>query len=271
MEENLAMQENIETSSKKVTNFLKRYAINITISIIAITYIVSMVVIPIYSIEGNIFTKWHYLQSVSSHWQSLNVGILAFISAMIALSRTQYSEQQKQKSRLHATRSILQITLSNLSNYCEESIEHLKTCREYIKLHDSNEKTKIPSKSLPIPIDDIEALKDCLLYFEHRDAIQITTLIMQIQIQNSKMKQLIKELNNPTKDGVIKLFSIDNVDTPLRSTINLQAMVNETFDFARFLSNNISAYKQRSTIKNIMIQHFSDIKKYKDLYIKLNL
>ena len=76
-------------------------------------YLYSMVIFPLF--EGNF--SWKYLQSVWHSWQGLNVGILAFVSSVIALNISRYNANKQRERNFIAARAFLPEAFSELTKY----------------------------------------------------------------------------------------------------------------------------------------------------------
>lgn len=94
---------------------------NKLVLIILIAYSFSMLIYPWF--KGGF--SWNYVHSVWYTWQSLNVGVLAFSSSIIAFNISRYNSEKQRQRDFIAERALLPQALSDLCKYLEQSSEVL--------------------------------------------------------------------------------------------------------------------------------------------------
>lgn len=189
-------------------------------------YFISMVIYP--WIQGG--GAWKYVHAVWSEWQSLNVGVLAFISSYIAFNISTFNEEKKREREFVAARAFLPQALSDLTGYCKRCAELLREA--YTSLdHGGGRPNPLKTEAPVLPEGVNETFSRCIAAAEPDVASYLAKVLMKLQIVNARARQL--------KGG----FGIDYGDIRTRSHVmwdidllgELQVLINRIFNYARDL------------------------------------
>jgi hypothetical protein len=196
-------------------------AVNVIGVPLSLIFAISMIVWPWIAGHGN----WEYVQSVWDRWQSLNVGLLAFISSVIAFNIARYNNDRQRAREFLAAKASLPATLSSLTDYFSESSKFLLNAWKTTTQSSSSPSLAIPS--LPHGCQSVFA--ECIRHAEPEVGEYLAKILARLQIHDSRMRSCAKALTSP------------NVVTPIRHNLvtyffrlgELQAMVDKLFNFAR--------------------------------------
>lgn len=235
---------------------------------IILAYTTSMFIIPIFTTGGN----WQKIQNIWDRWQSLNVGMLALSSSLIALFITQYKEEKQRNRNFVAEKSFLPNALSDLSDYLAESGTIIKDRAEksfrnrqaYLLTPGTEEvpgvkKLQLPKIEVPnYPEQSIVVFKECIRYAEPEVGDYISDILKKLQIHNSRTKGMNNEL----------LQRYEYYESCLYSAAKIKALINNIFDYARNEGsfnpsiNNWEAYKAAFVNLNIDLDKFSGLENF---------
>ena len=68
-------------------------------------------------IDGNFY--WSHVQDIWDRWQSLNVGVLAFISSIIAFNISRFNANKQREREFTAAKAFLPMTLGLYGILCK--------------------------------------------------------------------------------------------------------------------------------------------------------
>mgnify|MGYP001575404601 CR=1 FL=1 len=194
---------------------------------------------------------WVYVQDVWYRWQSLNVGVLAFTSSVIALNISIYNTNKQRERNFVAARAFLPEAFSELTTYFKLCAPILKEAWQIA----SKKSTEIP---LQAQVPDLlasykEIFRQCINFAEPDVGERLAYILCRLQVHNSLIKELSASFG---KDSTIK-ENAQNIITYLYSLAELQALVNKTFDYARgleeFDSSNLVWEDYRNAYANLDI------------------
>lgn len=210
--------------------------INININVDAWIYILNRIGFPLVGvyffsmfmypfIGGN----WTHAQSVWHDWQSLNVGVLAFVSSLIAFNISRYNANKQRDREFIAERALLPQALSELS-------EHLKQCAELLSevwsiKHDLSAYRSLTVQSKKPELDPAlqKVFSNCIRHGEPHVAEHLAKVLMHLQVSESRILGLQKILNTNVALG----SNLENIQSYMFGLAQIQALINETFEFAR--------------------------------------
>jgi len=190
-------------------------------------YIYSMIVYP--WIQGG--GDWGYVHKVWMSWQTLNVGVLAFISSMVAFNISKYHANQQRHREFIAARSFLPEALSDLSSYFHLSAELL--VEAWGRAVDEADRCKTPlNHEVPVLPDNYrEIFGRCISLGDPEVSQFLSYMLMRLQVHHSRMTDLAKSFQ---ADSTMLIMSA-NIKSYLYRLAELQALVGRIFDFARGL------------------------------------
>lgn len=187
-------------------------------------YFVSMIVAPWF--DGG--WEWGYVQSVWDRWQTLNVGVLAFISSVIAFNISKYNANKQRERQFVAARAFMPHALSELTSYCKQSSVVLREAWDHLAV---SEESRSPLRAeLPVlPESYKEVFSRCIAEAEPEVAGYLADILVKLQVHHSRLY----ELKNTFGQGGRMVWTQGNVMDYLFSLGELQALINRLFGFAR--------------------------------------
>jgi len=190
-----------------------------------IIYFVSMFMYPF--LIGKM--DWSYTQNVWHNWQSLNVGMLAFISSLIAFNISRINAEKQRGREFIAARAFLPEALTSLSSYLKLCSPILKEA--WYRANDKTDKCKTPLKNsvpeLPLIYKDI--FSRCIAYSESDVAEHLARILTHLQIHHSRLESLKNDFSEQSDSVMIS----NTIMSCIYSLGELQALINRTYDFAR--------------------------------------
>lgn len=119
----------IATKSLIMKNILKiintyptnKSLVNYLFYLIVVIYVYSMIIHPWIVTDFN----WNQVQSIWDRWQGFNVGMLAFISSVIAFGIAKFNNESQRKREFLSARAFLPDALSELTDYLKTSGQYL--------------------------------------------------------------------------------------------------------------------------------------------------
>lgn len=183
---------------------------------IVFLYVVSMFVFP-WS-QGD----WAHVQTVWDRWQALNVGMLAFVSSLIAFASAQYKDKKQKERQFIAARAFLPHALSGLTTYFKRSAAAL------VAMSERTEGQTLPA--LPsLPADFKEIFSDCIQFADAEVGSFLAKILADLQVHQARLTELL----TPETAGYQFVFVHHSLLSYAFSLGTLQARVNNLFDFAR--------------------------------------
>lgn len=182
-------------------------------------YAVSMFVYPWFVCPGG----WKHVQLVWENWQGLNVGMLAFLSSVIAFNISRYNAEQQRAREFLAAKAFLPQAFSELSEYFKASASVLT--RAWDK--QGNENINIDAPHLPL--DYREVFEKCIRHATPEVGQYLVNILVWMQVHSARMRDFFRK-----DDGILRI-NVDrlNLLTYLYRLGQLQALINKNFDFAR--------------------------------------
>jgi len=171
--------------------------------------------------------NWDYVQNVWTQWQALNVGMLAFISSVIALNISKISANKQRIRNFIAARAFLPESLSELVTYFEESSILLKEAWERGKF--KNDYSKLNSSLPELPSNYRTTFSKCIMYAEPEVSETLAFLLNRLQVHHSRITSLYEHFGS----GAPMNYNLDNIKSYIFSLGELLAIVNRIFGFAR--------------------------------------
>ncbi len=187
----------------------------------ALLYLVSMFAAP--WLLGD--WDWIYVQNVWDRWQSLNVGMLAFISSLVAFNIAKFNAEKQREREFAASKAFLPAALSELITYFKESAV-------VFQLGWDAEPGIRPAFVVPtLPQGYKDVFTKCIQYAEPEVGDFLSRILMRMQIHDARLRSYIGEENGkhhftPQRHNLITYFY---------RLAELQALVGKLFDFARGL------------------------------------
>jgi len=182
-------------------------------------YAISMLVYPWFvSPRG-----WKHVQLVWDRWQGLNVGMLAFLSSVIAFNISRYNAEQQRGREFLAAKAFLPQAFSELSEYFRSSASILASAWA----RQENENIDIARPQLPS--DYREIFQKCIRHATPEVGQYLVGILVQMQVHGARMREFFRR-----DDGIIRINSDrSNLISYLYRLGQLQALINKNFDFAR--------------------------------------
>ncbi len=193
----------------------------------ALVFAFGMVVYP--WIDGGL--NWAHVHAVWMDWQTLNVGVLAFASSLIAFNISRYHTNQQRQREFIAARAFLPEALSELMSYFHESARVLTGAFAFIS-RDQADSEPPQSNERPVPPEGYrEVFSRCISLAEADVAAHLSYILMRMQIHNARITGLVDEQRPGRRVVVLR----SNVVSYLYSLAELYALTAKVFDYARGL------------------------------------
>lgn len=156
-------------------------------------------------------------------WQSLNVGMLAFTSSVIALNISRYNSNKQREREFVAAKAYLPATLSELCEYYRSSAE------VFDKAWNTPQGKEIDVAAPNLPGDYRDIFSECIKHSEPEVADHLASILVKLQVHDARLRGLMRDHNS---DGVVSPDK-HNLISYLYRLGELQAIVNKLFGFAR--------------------------------------
>lgn len=189
-----------------------------------------MFLYPFFSCKGS----WKCVHDIWHNWQSLNVGMLAFISSLVALNISRVNANKQRERNFIAAKAFLPEELSELTTYFKSSSSLLLAAFELVETNSERRtrgSTPFDMDKPNLPSSYKEVFSTCIKFAEPIIGDHLAKILMNLQIHNSRLNSLHDSLTGASNEVVIK----QNIMSYMYSLGTLQALVNRTFNFARSL------------------------------------
>ena len=172
---------------------------------------------------------WNAALKVWNSWQSLNVGILAFASSIIAFSIARYNAEKQRKREFVAAKAFLSEALSELSVYLKQSATLY--IEAYKRASNDQDRCNTPLDSaLPeLPNNYRAVFSNCIHSATPDVGEHLAKILSLLQIHIARLTSEYEEFN--PNSNMVKIPS--NIMSNIYHLGKLQALVNKTFSFAR--------------------------------------
>lgn len=186
---------------------------------IVVLYLGSMFVYPWFASDWT----WTSVESVWDRWQSLNVGMLAFVSSIAAFNIGHYNAEKQREREFMASKAFLPDALSGLVSYLVDSANLLR------EGWDASQGNSI-NTALPIPPPDFkEVFRDCIRHADREVGEYLARILKRLQVHAARLASYI---DHQTDDAWVSPQQ-HNLITYIYRLGELQAMLNRLFPFAR--------------------------------------
>jgi len=186
---------------------------------IIVLYVGSMFVYPWFASDWT----WKSVENVWDRWQSLNVGMLAFISSVTAFNIGRYNAEKQREREFTASKAFLPDALSGLTSYFATSAILFKEGWE--ASHGNPIKTALP---MP-PLDSKEVFRDCIKYADQDVGEYLARVLRRLQVHAARMAAYVDQKSGDTWLSPQR----HNLISYIYRLGELQAMINRLFPFAR--------------------------------------
>lgn len=186
---------------------------------VVVAYFFSMFIFPLFDGGGD----WVHVQAVWDRWQSINVGMLAFISSITAFNISRYNANKQRERNFLAAKAFLPAALSELSVYFKSCAAILLQGWEATNNREFNAEAPV------LPEDYKKVFEHCIKYAEPDVGDYLSRILVWLQIHDSRLKSYVKGFN---EEGRITPDR-HNLISYLYRIGELQALINKIFEFAR--------------------------------------
>lgn len=194
-------------------------------------YILSMIIVP--WIEGEY--EWRYVQNVWHNWQSLNVGILAFISSIIAFNISRFNANKQRERNFIAAKAFLPEALSELTTYFKFCGTLLTEAWDRVNGNTDGCRTPLQQQVPELTESYKETFSQCIALAEPDVSEYLAYMLMRLQIHISRLN----DVENSFREDRNTIFMLlpANIITYMYCLAELQALINKIFDYARGLED----------------------------------
>jgi hypothetical protein len=146
-------------------------------------YLFSMFVYPWVHSHGD----WTHVQSVWDKWQSLNVGMLAFLSSVIAFNISRFNANKQRERDFLASKAFLPAALSELTAYFKSSASILVNGWESIE----GPRPEIEAPKLP---DDYKSIfGQCIRYASPDVGDYLSRILVRLQVHSARLLEFVRQ------------------------------------------------------------------------------
>lgn len=190
-----------------------------SVSVVAVIYFICMFVAPWVQGRGD----WTHVQNVWDRWQSLNVGLLAFIASITALNISRFNSERQRERDFLASKAFLSSALSELVGYFKESASVYKQGWEAAP--GAQPEFKIPE----LPKEYKPVFQECIRHAPPNVGDYLSQILMRLQVHDARLRSYVSQDEDdahftPQRNNLISYFY---------RLGELLAMVNNLFGFAR--------------------------------------
>lgn len=207
------------------------FSVNVLALAILPFYICSMFVAP--WLLGDF--RWTYVHSVWNNWQSLNVGMLAFLSSTIALNISRYNAEKKRQREFVAARAFLPDALSQLAGYLRNCAEIVSEAWPRVSNQADRCRTPLAATMPNLPEGYRETFSRCIERADSGVGEHLANILTKLQVHHSRFRELHASFNEDARLVHIPASFVSYI----YRLGELQALVNNTFDFARGETDSI--------------------------------
>ncbi len=190
----------------------------IGIPIVAL-YVGSMFVYPWFASDWT----WTSVENVWDRWQSLNVGMLAFVSSIAAFNIGRYNAEKQREREFMASKAFLPDALSGLASYFADSAVLLRQWWEASQGGSINTALPIP------PLEFKEVFRDCIRHADREVGEYLARILKRLQVHAARLAAYVDQQSDDTWVSPHQ----HNLINYIYRLGELQAMVNRLFPFAR--------------------------------------
>ena len=167
-------------------------------------------------------SNWAYVQDVWDRWQSLNVGILAFVASVIAFNISRFNAENQRERDFLAAKAFLPAALSELVSYFD-------ACAAVFKQGWEAEPGSSPAFKVPVLPDNYQnVFRECIRHAKPGVGDYLARILMKLQVHDARFSGYVHNAVdghfNPERHNLI---------TYIYRLGELKALVNRLFPFAR--------------------------------------
>lgn len=171
--------------------------INFTIFLILIIWVFLSGFWPIIEHWGN----YSAIQAVWDRWQSWNTGIIALLSALIALTVTRHRYERDRVREFVTSKALLPPRLSTLMGYIRSAQACLRVV--YADLGAENVAEGVQSPEVPELPDGYERWLEGAIRWGDREFVALMIhVVAHLQVYNARLLDLQQTYNDPARVGV---------------------------------------------------------------------
>lgn len=181
-------------------------------------------------------TFWNMID----HWQALVAGEIAIVAALVTVAGVFLQSRCDRLRKSRAARALMPAALSSVSDYTMKSVQWLRAAKLPATIIEADIETA--QKVLPGPPPEPEArifdiLKDCVEHADAKPAQAIANLLSAMQIFRSRVWDIGDRITNPHNYSSVRALMGREADARIIDAINLRAMTDRLFPFARMETN----------------------------------
>ena len=188
-------------------------------------YFTAMVICPIVT---GVF-DWQYIQQVWHSWQTLNAGMIALFSSVVALNISRINANEERKREFVAAKAFLPAALSELTHYFENCVVVLVEAWPRVTDVENHDTGPLESAVPDLPEEFRNVFRECIRHADGPVAERLALVLSKIQIHRSRFLGYV-DMFKPESDMVPTLGNGLNY---FYDIAELYALVSMLFDFAR--------------------------------------
>lgn len=167
-------------------------------------------------------SDWAYVQDVWDRWQSFNVGMLAFVSSVIAFNISRFNAENQRERDFLAAKAFLPAALSELVSYFD-------SCAVVFKQGWDSKPGSPPAFKIPVlPENHKDIFRECIRHATPEVGDYLSRILMKLQVHDARLSAYV----NNADDGYFNPER-HNLITYIYRLGELKALVNRLFPFSR--------------------------------------
>lgn len=180
------------------------------------------------------YGDWDYVHGVWLDWQTLNTGVLAFLSSITAFNISSVAVEKQRQRDFAASRALLPQKLDDLCQYLSESAKSLQSAYHHSKNRSEMSEIKVPKLSDA----HFEAFQKCIQHATPEVGDYLAKVLNMLQVHGARLKSVCKKPQTNRRYYNTLFFGL----------AELKVSVDDLFPLARGEEDNISNKLDKESI-----------------------
>ena len=197
-----------------------------------IIYFVFMCVVPWF------YGDWDYVHGVWLDWQTLNTGVLAFLSSITAFNISSVAVEKQRQRDFVASRALLPQKLDDLCQYLNESATSLQGAYYHSKNRSEMSEIAVPKLSDA----HFETFQECIRHATPEVGDYLAKVLNMLQVHGARLESVCKKPQTNRRYYNTLFFGL----------AELKVSVDDLFPLARGEEDNISGRVDKESISRAL-------------------
>lgn len=164
-------------------------------------YFIAMVAYPFWNYD------WKHVQNVWDRWQGFNVGMIAFLSSVVAFNISKYNSEQQRIREFESVRPFLPQSLSKLIDYLELCSEYLKTKRSSDDLDPTGKYISPPT----LPDGYKNVFENCIRHATADVGNYLALILNKLQVLDSRLNPNDRLIHIAPTNNMIYTYNVAEI------------------------------------------------------------